>query len=60
MNKENEKPPLGLTPKRFHEEARLLELLRAMERYLEAGFDVPTEWVGEFHSLLPLSRRIKY
>jgi hypothetical protein len=55
-----EAPPLGLVPKKFHQEARLLELLRAMERYLEAGLDIPTEWVDEFHSLLSLAGRIKY
>lgn len=42
------KPPLGVLPRRIHEEHRLNDLLDAMSRYIEAGFyDFPVEWVQE-------------
>lgn len=47
-----EKPPLGLKPRREHERERLLEILAAMTRYVEADKAVPLEWRAEMYELL--------
>jgi len=47
-----EKPPLGLMPERFHKRYRMLDILAAMRRYVDAGKYVPDEWIGELVGLL--------
>ena len=43
------KPPIGVMPKRLWVESRKEELKGAINRYLEAGFEIPKEWVDEFN-----------
>lgn len=49
------KPPLGLSPKRFHDEStrvkRFNEILSAIARYLEAGLKINIEWIDEYNEL---------
>lgn len=53
------KPPLGLTPERFHEKEllnletkRIMDIVAAIERYNSENYVVPHEWIEE------LSRRL--
>ena len=49
------KPPLGLTPKNIWEEQmqhqRRQDIHAAMQRYIEAGKDIPNEWLYELAQL---------
>jgi hypothetical protein len=40
-------PPLGLKPKKVHDEERLIEIVDAMYRYVSAGHTIPAEWFAE-------------
>jgi len=42
-----EKPPLGLTPRKFWLETRLGKILGAIDRYYTTGKEVPLEWYRE-------------
>lgn len=50
------KPPLGLTPKKFHEEIvkndRLNDVCGAISRYYNAGLKIPVEWLNEYNELI--------
>lgn len=46
------KPPLGIMPKRFHDEKRLGALSAAIERYVDAKCQVPLEWIIEYNQLI--------
>jgi hypothetical protein len=41
------KPPLGLKPKKIHDQQRLLEIIDAMSRYASTGDAIPAEWFAE-------------
>jgi len=45
-----DKPPLGLMPKRIHDQHRQGEIMSAITRYLEVGKTPPKEWALEFAS----------
>jgi len=42
-----DRPPLGLKPRKLHDESRLKEILAAMTRYAEAGEEIPEKWIIE-------------
>ena len=44
---ENKKPPLGLTPRWLLDEEREIEIYAAIDRYNEAGYPIPIEWIQE-------------
>lgn len=46
------KPPLGVLPKKTWIRHRNIELAAAINRYQEAGLDVPPEWIIEFHETI--------
>lgn len=46
------KPPLGIMPKRFHDEQRLESLKGAIERYVGEKCQVPLEWIVEYNQLV--------
>lgn len=46
-----EKPPLGLRPRFIVDELRMQEIEAAMRRYLEAGYQVPPDWMTEYVEL---------
>ena len=53
MSELNEKkPPLGLMPKTFWEERRILYIIEAIDRYISAGKSIPRDWVDEFNDLI--------
>lgn len=45
------KPPLGLIPKKFHDENRLFQIIEAMDRYLHVKKSIPIEWLEEYNQL---------
>lgn len=45
------KPPLGLLPKHIWEEQRIWDIAAAIERYKEAGKEIPQEWINENYDL---------
>lgn len=45
------KPPLGVMPRRLHDEKRREELQAAIIRYAEAGQPVDPAWVEEYNEL---------
>jgi hypothetical protein len=47
----SKKPPIGLMPKRIWETQRFEDVSAAIQRYLEAGFVVPDEWLYEYSRL---------
>ena len=49
---EKKKPPLGLLPKRIHDEQRLGLVKEAIYRYLEANFAISPEWIVEYNQLI--------
>lgn len=46
------KPPLGVMPRRLHEETRREELRGAIIRYAEAGRPINAEWTEEYNELV--------
>ena len=47
LRREVEKPPLGLMPEKIWREQRIEEIVDAMHRYIEAGKDMPDDWMKE-------------
>ena len=45
-------PPLGLTPKEFHDNNRLRDIWNAIARYFNLGLEIPIEWVEEYNELV--------
>lgn len=46
---EFEMPPLGIMPKSIWQEQRRSELAEAIQRRLEAGFEIKKEWIDEWN-----------
>lgn len=50
------KPPLGLIPKKFHDERvkaeRFNEVCGAIARYYDAGMKINIEWIQEYNELV--------
>lgn len=45
------KPPIGLIPERIWKTQRFEDVTEAIQRYLDAGFVVPDEWLDEYSRL---------
>lgn len=55
---EAERYPLGIKPKRIHNQERAIALTEAIHRYLCANEDVPREWISELEELIyPLTNK---
>jgi hypothetical protein len=50
-------PPIGIVPKWLHDENRAKEIGKAVNRYLDAGIAIPTEWQEELDVLLESMRK---
>jgi hypothetical protein len=48
---ETKAPPIGLIPKFIRDTERGLEIMAAIQRYLNAGHRIPREWVQELRHL---------
>lgn len=46
------KPPLGLMPETFHSEARLIDVVNAIERRTSEKIEIPIEWIEEYNRLI--------
>lgn len=57
MNKEatynSAPPPLGVTPRFIHERNRIVDIIMAMERMVQAGCEINPDWLDEIQDLLP-------
>ena len=47
-----EKPPVGLMPKKLHDEARFQKVCRAISEYYNSGRKIPIKWVEEYNELV--------
>lgn len=47
-----EKPPLGIPPRKLHEETRIRTLIAAIDGYLTEGLNIPEAWRDELNDLL--------
>lgn len=45
-------PPVGLIPKKVHDNHRINEIFDAMKRFSEAEYPIPIEWIDELIELL--------
>lgn len=45
-------PPLGVIPRRLHDEHRIKDLKAAINRYLENNQEVSAEWIDEYNLLV--------
>lgn len=48
----NKKPPIGIQPKFIWEVQRIEDLVSAMNRYINAGLEIPVEWVENYNELI--------
>ena len=55
-----EKPPLGVNPRKLWDEQRLCELSGAVNRYLDARYQVPEAWLLELEELSRRHRASHY
>lgn len=46
------KPPLGLIPRKIHNQHRANAIHEAVNRYISAGMAVPIEWIEEYNELV--------
>lgn len=57
------KPPLGLIPKKFHDERikvkRFNEVRGAIARYYDAGMKINIEWIEEYNELVEYVLKLK-
>ena len=52
------KPPIGLQPRKLHEEQRIADISAAIIRYVAKGNLVPLEWLDELYDLVGKQRDI--
>lgn len=45
-------PPVGLIPKKVHDNHRVDEIFNAMKRFSKAEYPIPIEWIDELIELL--------
>lgn len=46
------KPPLGLKPRKIHDQDRMNEIISAVERYSKASMPIPKEWTDELRDIV--------
>lgn len=51
------KPHIGIIPRKFHREQRMVELCKAVARYYDSDTKCNTEWLAELESLISDVRR---
>ena len=56
MNEQNDAVmtdlPIGITPRKDHDNKRALEIIDACERYVRANKNVPYAWLSELQDLI--------
>ncbi len=56
MNNKLSRPPLGIIPKKLHDEIvnkrRLNELCRAISEYYNTGLEIKLDWIIEYNDLI--------
>lgn len=51
MKTNTNKPPLGLKPRRFHNQDRMISIMDAMTQYMQEFKVIPDEWFDELKEL---------
>jgi len=46
------KPPLGIMPRKFHDEKRMQDLANAINRRLQEPSNIPIDWIEEYNELV--------
>lgn len=46
------RPPLGLKPRKIHNQQRIQEIVAAISRYTEVNKEFPVEWIEEYNDLV--------
>ena len=49
-----EKPPVGILPRKLHVQSRVNDIISAMNRYNLAGKSIPNNWFEELYELIPI------
>lgn len=55
-----QKPPIGLRPRRIAVASRIQEIDEAIQRYIDAGYAFPDHWTDERNELLNWLRKHGY
>ena len=53
-----EKPPIGIMPRYIWVAKRKREILDAVKRFIEAGAEIPTEWLDEYIDIVNWERKV--
>lgn len=53
------RPPIGLEPQWAHIEQRLTDVREAVNRYMNAMYPIPVEWIQEYNELVEKHKQIK-
>lgn len=51
INVSSNKPPIGIEPRWSHSCTRLDSIVKAVRRYIDAGLEIPVEWIEEYNEL---------
>lgn len=50
--KKEEKPPLGLIPRKLHTEDRLKDIKNAVDGYFSRKMAIPLAWIDEYNEII--------
>lgn len=56
LNSHQEKPQIGLIPRKLHDEERIADIATAIIRYIAKSKDIPLEWLDELYDLAEKQR----
>jgi hypothetical protein len=51
-----DKPPVGIAPESLWNEQRMWDIIAAIERYRNAGQNIPGEWIVELWRIIPYTK----
>lgn len=60
MRRNSKKPPIGLKPSIFVDEARIKDILEAMKRFSKCGRPVPEIWIDEMESRIAMLKNYPF
>lgn len=52
----SQRPPLGLMPRKIHQDNRFRDVADAINRYCNTGLKIPVKWVKEYNDLIKIKR----
>lgn len=51
LENKTKRPPIGLMPRKLHNEARIKDIVEAMARFMDESKQIPLEWIDELSEL---------